>query len=134
MAREPFTCPRCGRRSWHPEDKRQGYCGACHDFTATPATRNEAPDGPAVAGQPAADRLMVAVRTRYRGPFRDGEMPDAHQVALVCRALADHTALEAARTYRRSTDHAGDFHPTSTSIGRWLQDVADQLEERDRSP
>lgn len=28
-----FTCPRCGRTSWHPEDKRQGYCGACHDFT-----------------------------------------------------------------------------------------------------
>lgn len=30
----PFTCPRCGRTSPHPEDARQGYCGACHDFAA----------------------------------------------------------------------------------------------------
>jgi ribosomal protein S27AE len=29
-----FTCPRCGAKSWHPEDARQGYCGRCHDFTA----------------------------------------------------------------------------------------------------
>jgi ribosomal protein L37E len=28
-----FTCPRCGRRSWHPVDVDEGYCGACHDWT-----------------------------------------------------------------------------------------------------
>lgn len=40
MSDEPFTCPKCGRKSWHPEDKRQGYCGACHEFTGAcnPAT------------------------------------------------------------------------------------------------
>lgn len=27
-----FTCHRCGATSWHPEDRAQGYCGACHDF------------------------------------------------------------------------------------------------------
>jgi len=32
-----FICPRCGRVSHHPEDLRQGYCGACHDFTGAPA-------------------------------------------------------------------------------------------------
>jgi len=33
-----FTCSRCGRVSYHTEDLRQGYCGACHDFTgAAPA-------------------------------------------------------------------------------------------------
>ena len=32
-----FTCPRCGRTSQHPEDQRQGYCGACRDWTGTPA-------------------------------------------------------------------------------------------------
>lgn len=31
-----FTCPRCGRDSWHPEDAVNGYCGACHAFTADP--------------------------------------------------------------------------------------------------
>lgn len=25
-----IVCPRCGRRSWQPEDVRQRYCGACH--------------------------------------------------------------------------------------------------------
>jgi hypothetical protein len=29
----PFTCPTCSRTSYHPEDARQGYCGACHGFT-----------------------------------------------------------------------------------------------------
>lgn len=28
-----YTCPRCARTSHHPEDARQGYCGACHDWT-----------------------------------------------------------------------------------------------------
>jgi hypothetical protein len=28
-----FTCPRCGRTSHHPDDIREGYCGACHDWT-----------------------------------------------------------------------------------------------------
>jgi hypothetical protein len=28
-----FTCPRCGRTSHHPDDAREGYCGACHDWT-----------------------------------------------------------------------------------------------------
>lgn len=29
-----ITCPRCGRTSYHPEDIRQGYCGACHWWTS----------------------------------------------------------------------------------------------------
>jgi ribosomal protein L37E len=33
---EAFECPKCGRRSYHPMDKRQGYCGACHDWTGKP--------------------------------------------------------------------------------------------------
>ena len=38
MADEPlFDCPRCGRTSANPNDYREGYCGACHDWTA-PAT------------------------------------------------------------------------------------------------
>lgn len=27
------TCPRCGRTSYNPNDVREGYCGACHDWT-----------------------------------------------------------------------------------------------------
>ena len=30
---DAFTCPRCGRTSAHPMDAREGYCGACHDWT-----------------------------------------------------------------------------------------------------
>jgi hypothetical protein len=32
----PFTCPRCHRTSHHPDDKRYGYCGACHAYTGEP--------------------------------------------------------------------------------------------------
>lgn len=28
-----ITCPRCGRTSHNPNDVREGYCGACHDWT-----------------------------------------------------------------------------------------------------
>ena len=31
--RPSFTCPRCGRTSWHPTDVLEGFCGACHDWT-----------------------------------------------------------------------------------------------------
>lgn len=31
--RESITCPVCWRTSHHPEDVRQGYCGACRAFT-----------------------------------------------------------------------------------------------------
>jgi hypothetical protein len=30
---DSFTCPRCGRTSHHPDDVRERYCGACHEFT-----------------------------------------------------------------------------------------------------
>lgn len=33
----PFTCPRCRKTSHHPEDKRYGYCGACHAYTGEPS-------------------------------------------------------------------------------------------------
>jgi hypothetical protein len=30
---EAFTCPECFMTSYHPEDKKFGYCGNCHRFT-----------------------------------------------------------------------------------------------------
>lgn len=36
-----FTCPRCGRTSHNPNDEREGYCGACHDWTGTPSVEGD---------------------------------------------------------------------------------------------
>lgn len=33
--RPSFTCPTCGRTSHNANDAREGYCGHCHDWTAT---------------------------------------------------------------------------------------------------
>lgn len=33
MSATSITCPKCGRTSWHPDDVRMGYCGACHAVT-----------------------------------------------------------------------------------------------------
>lgn len=30
---ESFTCPLCGKTSYNPDDVREGYCGACHEWT-----------------------------------------------------------------------------------------------------
>lgn len=32
-----FTCPRCGKTSYHPKDLEEGYCGHCHDWTGKEA-------------------------------------------------------------------------------------------------
>lgn len=34
-----YTCPRCGRTSYHPADAAQGYCGHCRDWTGTHRVR-----------------------------------------------------------------------------------------------
>lgn len=44
-----IRCPRCGRVSHHPDDVKEGYCGACHAWTADPVVprgvRVRRPDG-----------------------------------------------------------------------------------------
>lgn len=32
-----FTCPTCARTSENPNDEREGYCGACHDWAKAEA-------------------------------------------------------------------------------------------------
>lgn len=81
-------------------------------------------DRPCVAGQPAADRLMASINYRLHPAAR---RLTRDEVAVVLHALADHTALEAARNWRYD---AGRPWPRSSSIGRWLHDVADQLSHK----
>lgn len=33
---DSITCPVCHRTSYNPNDVREGYCGACHDWTSPP--------------------------------------------------------------------------------------------------
>lgn len=66
-----FTCPRCRRTSRNPNDEREGYCGACHDWTGVPgggsARRALLVGGPAhgmvmplPAGGPSFEAIHVA--------------------------------------------------------------------------
>jgi hypothetical protein len=81
-------------------------------------------DGPMVAGQFAADRVMRSLDYRLAP---DARRLTRQEVAVVLHALADHTMLEAAREWRRDDDGAP--WPTSRSVGRFLHDTADQLEQ-----
>lgn len=36
-----FTCPRCGRTSYNPNDVDEGYCGSCHDWTRDENARSD---------------------------------------------------------------------------------------------
>lgn len=36
IAADSFQCPRCGMTSYNPNDKKEGYCGNCHDWTDPP--------------------------------------------------------------------------------------------------
>jgi hypothetical protein len=64
-----FTCPCCGMISWNGNDIEQGYCGACHWWTADPAL------GPPHLQAPCAARDLRAHRgyglfIQPRGPAR----------------------------------------------------------------
>jgi hypothetical protein len=85
-----------------------------------------------IGGVDAADRLMGQIQhQRWRTP--DTPPPNEAQVAMVLHALADHTALEAARVYDRTRDgKEDDLWPTSLSIGRWLHDLGDYIEHKAR--
>jgi hypothetical protein len=74
---------------------------------------------PMVCGEPAADRLMRSLDYRLHP---DARRLTRDEVAVVLHALADHTAIKAALSWR----HA----PHATSVGRWCHDVADHLTER----
>lgn len=81
---------------------------------------------PTVSGEAAGVRLMRSLDYRLSPNVQP---LDEAQVAVVCRALADHTAIMAAMEFERLAD-ATNFWPEATSMGRWLHAVADQLEGR----
>lgn len=78
---------------------------------------------PLVAGEPASLRLMKNLDYRLSPNVQP---LDESQVALVLRALADHTALHAALAW----DPSGPGYPyaNESSVGRWFHAVADDLE------
>jgi len=64
---DPFVCPKCGKESHHPEDKRQGYCAYCHAFTADPQPEDEEEEDAVLAlcilwsPEPLAQRLVLVL-------------------------------------------------------------------------
>jgi hypothetical protein len=51
-----FDCPRCGARSYNPNDIEHGYCGRCHDWTR--------PDDVEAIAADLLDRLGIARESR----------------------------------------------------------------------
>jgi ribosomal protein L37E len=38
---DSYTCPRCGRTSYNPNDAANKYCGYCHEFEEDQDTENK---------------------------------------------------------------------------------------------
>lgn len=51
-----FVCPRCGKRSWNPNDKEHGYCAWCHWWTGS-----ELLGSPDVIAQAEADGAIATL-------------------------------------------------------------------------
>jgi hypothetical protein len=82
-----------------------------------------------VGNEMAALRLMRQISHETR---RIAEpMPSPGQVAMVLHALADHTAIMSALQHR--PDPTSPW-PEATSVGRWLHDVGDDLEDSTDAP
>lgn len=95
-------------------------------------------DRPVAIGTEAAWRRLM-FQVTLEGRTRPGPPPTPQQVAMVLHALADHTALEHARVWDRRADRLGSTiedspWPTTTSIGRWLHAVGDDIDDFARSP
>lgn len=82
---------------------------------------------PMVAGEPAAERLIKAVKIQYGYHLKSSEGGTVNplQSATVLHALADHTAIMAMLKHR--PDPTSPW-PEATCVGRWFHDVADQIE------
>jgi hypothetical protein len=92
-----FTCPRCGMTSHHPEDERHGYCGNCHDFTASPP--GNLPDAGDthifVDGIVAARNKEPYVRLTVNGERAQLTVAEAHKIANDLLRIAARTEADA---------------------------------------
>lgn len=102
MMSEAFTCPRCGRTSHNPNDKREGWCGACQDQTAgvaqVPAANEDAiaRERKAIAGailafhrRQEARELAGFLEALSRGERQDGPEERALDAILVMALRPD---------------------------------------------
>lgn len=75
-------------------------------------------------------RLAACITNRQReGLLGNVEITEL-QVALVCRALADHTLLMQALNFHRPDDG---IWPEATSLGRFFHHLADDFEHEART-
>ena len=86
---DSFTCPRCGRTSHHPDDVREGYCGACRDWTRGEIT------GPLADVVAAAMGVVMTV---------DPAAPAVRLLEHALQQLPDETRLAMIEHYARSLD------------------------------
>ena len=64
-----FTCPVCARKSYHPTDVEDGWCGACHGVTGHPTPpgcrwalmRGGSVDAGRLLAEPLPDRYELAL-------------------------------------------------------------------------
>jgi hypothetical protein len=93
----PFTCPRCGMTSHHPEDARHGYCGNCHDFTASPPGNlpNAGDTHIFVDGIVAARNKEPYVRITVNGEKAQLTVAEARKIAADLHAVAARTEADA---------------------------------------
>lgn len=92
-----FTCPKCSLTSHHPEDERHGYCGNCHEFTATPPGNlpNAGDTHIFVDGIVAARDKQPYVRLMVNGEQAQLTVAEAHKIAVDLIKVAARTEADA---------------------------------------
>ena len=92
-----FTCPKCHMTSHHPEDERHGYCGNCHEFTATPPGNlpNAGDTHVFVDGIVAARNKEPFVRIIINGEQAQLTIAEAHKIATDMLKVAARTEADA---------------------------------------
>lgn len=96
-ARAASTCPRCGRTSFNPDDRENGWCAFCSDYTAPTNVHPEI-----VTLRVAADRARTAA----------GD--DQDQVAAFVRAFAG--VLDVCSKSNRTVGTVGHAHVHTAAL------------------
>jgi hypothetical protein len=92
-----FECPKCHKISHHPDDERHGYCGNCHEFTASPV--GSLPSAGAthvfVDGIVAARNNEPYVRLMVNGEKAQLTIAEAHKIAVDLIKMSARTEADA---------------------------------------
>jgi hypothetical protein len=117
-----FVCPRCGAKSYHPTDKREGYCGRCHLFIGGETPMHTKDKLAAALREVRLHTMADKAATGYYHDFLSPlELPEMQLVNDLGIAAGARPAQAAAIMALRARVIDGDFDASAEESEAWAE-------------